>query len=154
MAEVSSSQEDIRKVEEELLAKRKAQEESERARAQKLVEDAEKRGKEAALRELEEEQRRKKLEDELAQVKARAAALEEETKRAMEEASKRWSEELEKLKSERKGISRNDSPFSAPPTPDATADTLARLKSDPAYAEAVNRESMNAFARAHGFQFK
>lgn len=154
MAEVTTTQDEIRKVEDELLAKRKAQEDAERAKAQKLVEEAEKRGKEAALKEYDEEQRRKKLEEELAAVKARAATLEEETRKAMEEASKRWTAEIESLKSERKGISRNDSPFATPSTPDPASDVLTRLKTDPAYADAVNRESMNAFARAHGFQFK
>lgn len=146
--EKTVSQDAVKKVEDELLAKKKAAEDKARAEAAKLAEDAEKRGKENAMKEFEAAQEKKRLQEELEAVKSRAAALEEQTKKAMEESAKRFQEEIEKLKSERKGISRNDSPFN--PTPEAAKDAVADLMRDPAKKAEVDRASRQAFAKAYG----
>lgn len=141
------TEQDIKKVEADLLAKKQATEEAEKARIRSLLEEAEKKGQAEAMKRFEDEQAKKRLEEELAAVKQRAASIEEETRRQVEEQAKKFTEEIEKLKSERKGIVKNESPFAksqTDSTPQLTPDQLRE----------IDRRSAEEFARAHGFSFR
>jgi vacuolar-type H+-ATPase subunit E/Vma4 len=134
---------DPKKIEEELLAKKKAAEEKARSEAEKLIKEAELKGKEAAMKDFEESQRRQKQEEEFAALKAKAESLEAALQKQIEESNKRFQEELDALKSERKGLSRNQSPFAATPVegPDLR---------DPVVMKEINQLSAEAAAKEWG----
>ena len=129
---------DIKRVEADLAAKKAADDKAKQEEISKLLESAATKGKDEALKEFQAEQARKEAE-------ARAAKLEEDMKRLKEESEKKVTElakqmetKLQELDSQRKGVVRSDSPFNKT-TPNSTPQ-LTKEKMDE-----IDRRSMEAF---------
>lgn len=136
--EIQVSQEELEEVEQEVKKKEEEEQKKQRKLQEDLLEKGIKQGKEEAMREYErmkkEEQDRKEKE----KLQSKIGELERELKEVPDKLSKEFEEKINKMRSTRRGVSRNDSPFNKPEgmndeqtnTPDMSPEDIKQIEKE------------------------
>lgn len=145
MSSVGVTDADIAAAEAEVMKQTETANKKRQEEISSLLDEAQKKGKELALKEFEDEQRKRKLEEENQRLSEELKKTREEMSKKMEQTTREMEAKIQELASQSRGITRNESPFA---TPKPNAPNLS-----PEMLKEIDRRSADEFARAHGFRF-
>lgn len=144
MTETTVSEEEIKRVDAELEAKKASEDAARKAEVEKLVDDAVAKGKEQALKEFQDAQQRKELEERAHKLESDMEKMRLDSEKKLAELSKQFEAKVQDIESQRKGISRNESPFQKG-TQQPNTPQLTKEKQDE-----IERASMKAWYAFQG----